>query len=621
MAAQEKSSSVGDLILHPFKSGSRLECVAGGVAVGVALGVAAVKLKEVLDKKRAATVPPVVFLEKVPSDIAVSQSVTPLPIKVVAESAGIAETELFPYGTDKAKVSLDVRKRLAGQRDGHYVVVAGINPTTAGEGKSTTTIGVCQALGATLGKKVVTCIRQPSQGPTFGVKGGAAGGGYSQVVPMETFNLHLTGDIHAITAANNLLAAAIDTRLFHEATQSDEALWRRLVEDKKGFCPVMKRRLRKLGLSTTKDPKDFTQDERRAFARLDIDPSTITWNRVLDTCDRFLRGVKIGEGPAELLSPKGEARRTPASRDAGFDITVASEIMAVLALTTDLEDMRERLGRMVVARSHAGQTVTADDLGMGGALTVLMKDAIMPTLMQTVEQTPVLVHAGPFANIAHGNSSVVADQIALKLVGEDGFCVTEAGFGADIGAEKFFNIKCRYSGCEPSCAVIVATVRALKMHGGGPSGGGWQRDPVYSSENLEVLRKGVCNLQHHVKSCKRYGVKVVVAVNKFFTDTDAEIEVVKQAALEAGADAAVMANHWAKGGEGAKELAEAVVKACGEFRADPTAKFNFLYPLNTSIKDKILAVGGGNDNHEVKRRLWTSVPASSSRWGVCMPMV
>ena len=268
----------------------------------------------------------------------------------------------------------------------------------------------------------------------------------------------------AITAANNLLAAAIDTRMYHEATQSDEALFRRLVTDKGGFCPVMHRRLRKLGITAT-DPSKLTDVERGAFARLDMDPSTITWNRVLDTCDRFLRGVHIGEGPEETTNPKTrEPRRTPATRKAGFDITVASEIMAVLALCQDLGDMRERLGRMVVARSKGGLTVTADDLGMGGALTVLMKDAIMPTLMQTVEQTPVLVHAGPFANIAHGNSSIVADQVALKLVGPDGYCVTEAGFGADIGMEKFFNIKCRYSGRTPSAAVIVATVWRAAHH-------------------------------------------------------------------------------------------------------------------------------------------------------------
>jgi len=578
------------ILKHPFKSGSRIECVAGGVAVGVAVGVAFMKWKACTasaDDDEEPSVPPVVFLKDVPSDIDVSQSVTPLPIGVIARRAGITKDELAPYGDDKAKVSLGVRERLAGQRDGHYVVVGGINPTSAGEGKSTTTIGVCQALGAVLKKKVFTCIRQPSQGPTFGVKGGAAGGGYSQVVPMETFNLHLTGDIHAITAANNLLAAAIDTRMFHEATQSDEALFRRLVVDKGGFCPIMKRRLAKLGIPTDKDPLRFTAEEKRAFARLDLDPATITWNRVLDTCDRFLRVVKVGEGPDETTHPKTkEERRTPASRTTGFDITVASEIMAVLALCTGLEDMRERLGKMVVGRSKGGLSVTADDLGCGGAMTVLMRDAIMPTLMQTVEQTPVLVHAGPFANIAHGNSSVVADQMALKLVGEDGYVITEAGFGSDIGMEKFFNIKCRYSGCAPSCAVIVATVRALKMHGGGPAS---VKDKVYREENLELLAKGVCNLQHHVKSAKKYGVKIVVAVNKFHSDSAAEVEMVRAAALQAGADAAVMSDHWALGGKGAEDLASAVASACTAQRKEQ-GKFDFLYPLGLPIKDKIAAV-------------------------------
>ena len=326
--------------------------------------------------------------------------------------------------------------RIQSTEQGNYIVVTGINPTPLGEGKSTTTIGLCQALGAHAGAKVMTCIRQPSQGPTFGIKGGAAGGGYSQVIPMEEFNLHLTGDIHAIGAANNLLAAAIDTRIYHEDTQSDAALFRRLcpeVDGKRSFAPIMLKRLRALGISKT-EPDELTEEEIRKFARLDIDPETITWKRVVDVCDRHLRKITIGQAETE-------AKGTP--RETGFDITVASEIMAVLALATSLQDMRERLGRMVVALSRSKQPITADDLGVGGALAVLMRDAIMPTLMQTVEKTPVMVHAGPFANIAHGNSSIVADQIALKLVGSQGYCVTEAGFGADIGMEKFFNIKCR----------------------------------------------------------------------------------------------------------------------------------------------------------------------------------
>lgn len=298
-----------------------------------------------------------------------------------------------------------------------------------------TTIGLAQALGATLGKKCFACIRQPSQGPTFGIKGGAAGGGYAQVVPMEEFNLHLTGDIHAVTAANNLLAAAIDTRLFHEDSQSDEALFRRLCPNNKDFSAVMKRRLVKLGIDPNKKPNELTDEEKSKFARLDFDKNTITWQRVLDTCDRHLRKVQVGVGPKETIKPRGTEPGTPRvqhDRATGFDITVASEVMAVLALATDLADLREKLGAMVVGYSKSGMPITADDLGCGGALTVLMKDALMPTLMQTVERTPVLVHAGPFANIATGNSSIVADEIALKLVGEDGFVVTEAGFGTYI---------------------------------------------------------------------------------------------------------------------------------------------------------------------------------------------
>ena len=306
---------------------------------------------------------------------------------------GLKEDEIIPWGIAKAKVSLEARERRKDSPDGNYVVVTGINPTPLGEGKSTTTIGLAQALGAILGKKTVACIRQPSQGPTFGIKGGAAGGGYAQVVPMEEFNLHLTGDIHAVTAANNLLAAAIEARMFHEASQSDEALFKRLCPPGKPLSSTMKRRLKKLGIDESKDPSDFTEGERSAFARLDLDPSTVTWQRVLDTCDRHLRKVTVGQGPNETVKSKEkEGERIQHERKSGFDITVASEVMAVLALSKDLSDMREKLGAMVVGYSYSGVPVTADDLGCGGALTVLMKDAIMPTLMQTVERTPVLVH-------------------------------------------------------------------------------------------------------------------------------------------------------------------------------------------------------------------------------------
>ena len=463
--------------------------------------------------------------------------------------------------------------------------MTGINPTPLGEGKSTTTIGLAQALGAHLGKPTFACIRQPSQGPTFGIKGGAAGGGYAQVVPMEEFNLHLTGDIHAVTASNNLLAAAIDTRLFHEAQQSDEALFRRLVP-KGEFAPIMKLRLEKLGIDSTKDPSDLTAEEKSAFARLDIDPSTVTWQRVLDTCDRHLRRVQVGIGPNETCKPKipGEPR-TQHCRDTGFDITVASEVMAVLALARNLQDLRQKLGAMVIGYSHKRVPITADDLGCGGALAVLMKDAIMPTLMQTVERTPVLVHAGPFANIATGNSSIVADEIALKLVGKDGFVVTEAGFGADIGMEKFFNIKCRASGLKPKCAVIVATVRALKMHGGGPPvSAGKPLAKEYKEENVDLVTKGAANLAKHIENAKKFGVQVVVAVNRFKDDTDAEIEAIKKVSMDAGAFDSVMSNHWAEGGAGAADLARAVEKAC---LANDEANFKFLYELDLPISEKI----------------------------------
>lgn len=511
----------------------------------------------------------------VPSDIDIAQAAELLPISQIADEVGLLPDELDLYGQHKAKVHLSARDRLKDVPNGKYIVVTAITPTPLGEGKTTTTVGLSQALGAHLDKNVITCVRQPSQGPTFGIKGGAAGGGYSQIIPMEEFNLHMTGDIHAITAANNLMAAAIDTRMHHESYQSDEALFNRLCPaDKEGqrrFAPVMLKRLAKLGIDKD-DPNELTDDEISRFVRLDIDPDSITWRRVTDTNDRYLRGVRIGLGPAEKLQ-----------RDTGFDITVASEIMAVLALTTDLADMRDRLGRMVIGTNQAGDPITADDLGMGGALTVLMKDAIMPTLMQTLEGTPAFVHAGPFANIAHGNSSIVADQIALKLVGPDGYVLTEAGFGADIGMEKFFNIKCRYSGLIPNCVVLVATIRALKMHGGGPKvTAGAPLAPEYTEENLELLEEGCSNLRVHIRNARRFGVPVVVAVNRFHNDTDAEVEMVRKIALEAGAEDAVMSNHWADGGAGSVALGEAVVAAC-----EQPSDFNFLYPLDKSIKEKI----------------------------------
>jgi formyltetrahydrofolate synthetase len=515
-------------------------------------------------------------LHPVPSDIDIAQAAELKPIAQVAEEVGLRQDEIEYYGNYKAKVKLEVLDRLKDVPDGVYIDVTAITPTPLGEGKSTTMVGLSQALGAHLEKRVFTCIRQPSQGPTFGIKGGAAGGGYSQVIPMEDFNLHLTGDIHAITAANNLLAAAIDTRMFHESRQTDEALFRRLCPpDKDGnrsFSPSMLKRLKKLGIDKT-DPNELTPEEQGRFARLDIDPDTLTWRRVVDTNDRMLRSITIGQGPAE----KGFTRET------GFDITVASEIMAILALTTDLADMRERFGKIVIGTNRQGEAITAEDIGAAGAMTVLMKDAIKPTLMQTLEGTPVFVHAGPFANIAHGNSSIVADRIALKLAD---YVVTESGFGADIGMEKFFNIKCRYSGLIPSVVVLVATVRALKMHGGGPKVvAGKPLDTAYTEENLDLLRAGLGNLEAHIKNALSFGIPVVVAVNSFATDTDAEVELVRQAAIAAGAEDAAVSRHWMEGGEGAVALAEAVVRA-----AEKPSNFQFLYPLDISIKDKIETV-------------------------------
>jgi methylenetetrahydrofolate dehydrogenase (NADP+) / methenyltetrahydrofolate cyclohydrolase / formyltetrahydrofolate synthetase len=513
------------------------------------------------------------LLRPVPSDIEIAQAGKLKPILQLAAELGIRENELELFGPYKAKVKLEILDRLAKRPNGKYIDVTAITPTPLGEGKTTTTVGVSQALGAHLGKRVITVIRQPSQGPTFGIKGGAAGGGYSQIIPMEDFNLHLTGDIHAITAAHNLCSAALDARVMHESQQDDVKLFNALCPaNKKGerrFSPTMLRRLQKLGIDKT-DPNELTPEERSRFARLDIDPNGIQWRRVIDVNDRFLREIQVGLGKEEA----GFEHRS------GYDITVASEIMAILALTTSLEDMRDRLGRMVVATSKKGEAVTAEDLGVAGALTVLMKDAIKPNLMQTLEGTPAFVHAGPFANIAHGQSSIIADKIALKLAD---YVITESGFGADIGMEKFMDIKCRYSGLTPHVVVLVATVRALKMHGGGPKVvAGKPLAPEYTDENLDLLQKGLPNLVQHIENALKYGVNVVVAVNSFAADTPAEVELVCQAALEAGAMDAVVSRHWMEGGKGAVTLAEAVVKAC-----EKPSNFQFLYPLDQPIKTKI----------------------------------
>uniref|UniRef100_A0A7N8YGX7 formate--tetrahydrofolate ligase n=1 Tax=Mastacembelus armatus TaxID=205130 RepID=A0A7N8YGX7_9TELE len=518
-------------------------------------------------------------LMPVPSDIEISRAQKPKPVDQLAEQIGLLPEELEAYGRSKAKVQLSLLNRLHAQPDGKYVLVAGITPTPLGEGKSTVTIGLVQALSAHLKLNSFACLRQPSQGPTFGVKGGAAGGGYAQVIPMEEFNLHLTGDIHAITAANNLVAAAIDARILHESTQSDKALFSRLVPSVSGvrkFSPIQISRLRRLGINKT-EPASLTPQEVHTFVRLDLDPSKITWQRVVDTNDRFLRKITVGQASTE----KGLIRET------GFDIAVASEIMAILALADSLEDMKNRLARMVVGTSRSGQPVTAEDLGVSGALAVLMKDAIKPTLMQTLEGTPVFVHAGPFANIAHGNSSVLADKLALKLVGRDGFVVTEAGFGADIGMEKFFNIKCRASGLRPNVVVLVATVRALKMHGGGPNvSAGTPLPKEYIDENVDLVAGGCySNLRKQIQIAHLFGMPVVVALNVFRTDTQAEIDLVCQIAKECGASDAVPCYHWAQGGRGSIELAQAVNEA-----ANTPSNFQFLYHLEMPIVEKIRVI-------------------------------
>ncbi len=504
----------------------------------------------------------------VPSDIEIAQACKLKPILQVAEEIGLKAKELELYGPYKAKVHLEVRDRLKKRKQGKYIDVTAITPTPLGEGKTTTTVGLSQALGAHLKQNVITCIRQPSMGPTFGIKGGAAGGGYSQIVPMEDFNLHLTGDIHAVSAANNLLAAAIDARMLHErAITDDDKLAQALCPDGM-FAPSIQKRAKRLGIKANKLADLNAEDKRRLF-RLDIDPASITWMRVVDINDRLLRKIQIGLGDEE----KGNERIT------GYDIAVASEVMAILALTTSIEDMRERFSRIVIGTNTKGEAVTAEDLGVAGAMTVLMKDALLPNLMQTLEGTPAFVHAGPFANIAHGNSSIVADQIALKL---GDYVVTESGFGADIGMEKFMDIKCRYSGLIPNAVVMVATIRALKMHGGGPKVvAGRPLDKAYTEENLALLEKGMPNLLKHIENAKLFGLPVVVAINSFKYDTKAEVALVKRLVEEAGS-VAVPCTHWMNGGKGALELAEAVMDACKQ-----KSNFEFLYPLDMSIKQKI----------------------------------
>ena len=454
------------------------------------------------------------------SDLKIAQKAHLKPIKDIAKSIGLKESELELFGNYKAKVSLEALKRLKNRKAGKYILVSAITPTPLGEGKTVTTVGLSMALNR-IGKKTIVCIRQPSMGPTFGIKGGAAGGGYSQVVPMEDFNLHLTGDIHAVGVAHNLCAAYLDNSVF------------------KGN-------------------------------KLNIDPDSILWRRVVDVSDRFLRNIVIG------LGTKADGFK----RKAGFDISVASEVMAILALTSGLADLRKRLSRIVLATTKSGKPITAEDIKVAGAMAVLLKDAIKPNLMQTLENTPAFVHAGPFANIAHGNSSILADEIALKL---SDYVVTEAGFGADCGAEKFFNIKCRQSGLVPNTVVLVCSVRALKMHSGKFSVvAGRPLDKGILKEDLAAVDAGCENLVKHVENMKLFGIPVIVAINRFTSDTKKEIELVKKKAMFAGADDCVISDVWARGSRGGVDLARAVKQA-----AQKPPHFKFLYSLNRPIKQKI----------------------------------
>ena len=493
-----------------------------------------------------------------PSDIEIARQCKLLPIGEIAKKYGILEDEMELHGKWKAKVELSILDRLKDKPLGKYIDVTAITPTPLGEGKTVTTIGVSQALGH-IGKKVFTCIRQPSLGPVFGIKGGAAGGGWSQVLPMEDFNLHLTGDVHAVSLAHNLLAAFVDNHIFHGN-------------------------------------------------KLNIDPQTIQWRRVVDVSDRALRNIVIGLGGAENGIP----------RESGFDISVASEVMAILALTSGRKDLRERLGRIIVAQTHEGKPVTAEDLKCAGSMAVLLADAIKPTLMQTIEHTGVFVHAGPFANIAHGNSSIIADRIALRLAE---YVVTESGFGADLGMEKFMNIKCRASGLTPDCVVIVASVRGLKMHGGGEKVVPGRPIPEsYDKENPALVEKGCENLAKQVENGKLFGVPVVVAVNRFTSDKDSEIEVVKKAAVAAGAEGAYTSLVWAKGGPGGVELAKAVIAA-----ADKPKKFKFLYDLKDSIEKKMEIIAtkiygavGINVFPEVKAKIKKFEKLGYGKLPICM---
>ena len=451
------------------------------------------------------------------SSLEIAQEAELRPIQEIAAAAGLEDAEVEPYGRYKAKVRLSVLDRLKDTPDGKIICVTAITPTKAGEGKTTTSVSLTQGMGA-IGERALLCIREASLGPVFGIKGGAAGAGHAQVVPMEDLNLHFTGDMHAISAANNLLAAFLDAHVMHGN-------------------------------------------------ELDIDPHSITWRRCVDMNDRGLRQIITGLGGATNGSP----------RETGFDITAASEVMAILALARDLHDLRHRLGSITVAYNRAGDAVTAEQIGCAGSMAVLLKDAIMPNLVQTLEGQPAFVHCGPFANIAHGNSSLIADRIALKMAD---YVVTESGFGADMGMQKFMDIVCRQGGIRPAAVVVVATVKALRVHGGSPDGSASSRE-----ESMTRLRAGIANLAAHIRTVQGYGVPCVVAVNRFPNDTDEEVELVRTLSLEAGAMDAQHNTAVVDGGAGAADLARAVVKA-----ATTPSDFKLTYPDDASIEDKITAI-------------------------------
>ena len=484
------------------------------------------------------------------TDVQIGQEAKMLPISEVAAKLNLTEEDLIHYGKYKAKVSLDVLERLKDKEDGKLILVTAINPTPAGEGKTTTNIGLSMGLEE-IGKSAITALREPSLGPSFGVKGGAAGGGYAQVVPMEDINLHFTGDFHAITASHNLISALLDNHL-------------------------------------------------QQGNQLQIDPRRIVWKRVLDMNDRALRNIVVGLG--------GRPNGVP--REDGFDITVASEIMAIFCLATDLEDFKNRVGDIIVAYTYDNNPVYARDIKAPGAVALLMKDALEPNLVQTLENTPAIIHGGPFANIAHGCNSILATQMALKLAD---YTITEAGFGADLGAEKFFDIKARFGGLKPDATVIVATVRALKYNGG-------VKKADLNEENLDALAKGISNLEKHIENIGKFGVPAIVAINAFPTDTEAELSLVREKCEQLGADV-VLSEVWAKGGKGGVEMAEAVVRVCEEKESN----FKPIYDVNESIEKKIETIAkevygadGVDFTSKAKKQIEKIVEIGEDKMPICM---